>query len=166
MNNAAEKKFPAHIVTVDGVITNDRGEVLLVKHRHKEYWFVPGGQVEIGESLPAALEREIMEETGITVKVDRLICVTTNSATHEGYNGYGTVPTKVMNGFACTYVSGELTTSDETSEVTWVPLERWREYITLPYLVIRFEAFFEKNGVRYIDYVLRPEYKLKTMRTI
>lgn len=74
--------------------------------------------------------------------VNKLICVSSNTCTYQGYNGYGTVPTKVMFGFTCKYLSGELCTSDETSESLWVPKDKVLEYITVPNLIERFKAYF------------------------
>lgn len=50
-------------------------EILLVRHQkgEKTYWLLPGGGVEFGESVTAAAEREMREETGLTVEVDRPI---------------------------------------------------------------------------------------------
>lgn len=46
-------------------IFNPRGEVLIVKHRYENGWHLPGGGVEIGETIIAAAEREVKEETGL-----------------------------------------------------------------------------------------------------
>lgn len=148
------KQFPTHIVAVDGIIENDNNEILLVKHRHRGVWTVPGGQVEIGENLMDALIREIKEECGVNVVVNKLMCVSSNTCTYQGYNGYGTIPTKVMFGFTCKYVSGELCTSDETSETCWVSKDKILDYITVPNLVERFRAYLNFQGdVQYLEYV-------------
>jgi ADP-ribose pyrophosphatase YjhB (NUDIX family) len=156
------KHFPTHIVAVDGIIENERGEILLVKDRQKQIYTVPGGQVETGENLIDALEREVMEETGVHIKAVKMICVSSNTCTYRGYNGYGTIPTKVMFGFTCKYTYGELRTSDETSEVLWVKREDVLNYLTTPNLVERFKAFLRgNNGILYLEYVTKPEYALK-----
>ena len=161
------KHFPTHIVAVDGIIENDRGEILLVKNRDKQVYTVPGGQVEVGENLIDALKREVMEETGARIEVGRMICVSSNTGTYQGYNGYGTVPTKVMFGFVCKYIDGELCTSDETSETLWVKKEEVLNYITVPNLVERFKALLEENpGTLYLEYVTRPQYEMKLMTHI
>ena len=63
------------IVGVGGVIVND-GKVVLIKRRYeplKGQWSLPGGGVEIGETLEAAVARELMEETGLEVMVGPVI---------------------------------------------------------------------------------------------
>jgi 8-oxo-dGTP diphosphatase len=62
------KLFP--IVAVGAVVV-DKGKILLVKRANepsKGLWAIPGGKVEPGETLQAAAEREIAEETGLTIK--------------------------------------------------------------------------------------------------
>lgn len=159
------KEFPTHIVAVDGIIENDNGEILLVKNSYKNTYTTPGGQVEVGENLIDALKREISEETGAMVNVNKLICVSSNTGTHKGYNGYNIVPTKVMLGFTCTYIGGELHTSDENKETIWVPKDKVLEYIDSPNLIERFKAYFNsKDEIQYLEYVTKPDYELKLKR--
>ncbi len=54
------------------VVLDDAGRLLLIRRRNapgRGLWSVPGGRVEPGESLPAAVAREVREETGLTVRV-------------------------------------------------------------------------------------------------
>ena len=63
------------IVGVGGVIVED-GKVLLVRRKYeplKGHWSLPGGMVEIGEMLEAAVTRELLEETGLAVDVGPVI---------------------------------------------------------------------------------------------
>ena len=161
----AAKQFPTHIVAVDGVVANDRGEILLVRQRGSGAWTVPGGQVETGENLMEALQREIREESGAEVTVDKLICISSNTVSYPGYGGYAIVPTKLMLGFTCTYTGGALHDSDETAEARWVPRDTVLDYITTPPLVERFRAYLDYDGsVRYLSYATKPEYRLDADR--
>ena len=161
------KEFPTHIVAVDGIIENDKKEILLVKNRHHNQWTVPGGQVEVGENIIDALIREIKEESGIDAVVKQLVCVSSNTGTYQGHSGHGIAPTKVMFGFTCTYVGGELCESDETAEPCWVSKDCIFDFITAPMLIERFNAYLNFKGeVQYLEYLTRPEYNLKLKRFI
>ena len=111
--------FPTHIVTVGGIIENDEGKILMVKHPIRG-WEVPGGQVEVGETITDAFKREIKEETGIDIKVGNLTVVSSNIGIGIQYDGVSPIPTIVTFGFNGKAVSGELTTSEESLEVAWV----------------------------------------------
>jgi NADH pyrophosphatase NudC (nudix superfamily) len=58
-----------------GVIFNDKGEILLLKHRFwkKDSWGLPSGYLKRREKLEDGLKREIKEETGLTVQIDTLL---------------------------------------------------------------------------------------------
>ena len=66
------------IVGVSGVVTDERGRILLQRHRfwRPGSWGLPGGYAEHGETLEQALQREVREESGYEIEVDRLLRVT------------------------------------------------------------------------------------------
>lgn len=55
------------------IFSADQRQVLLIKREDFRIWTVPGGRVEAGESPEAAGQREVLEETGYTVAIDRLV---------------------------------------------------------------------------------------------
>ena len=64
-----------------GALVADDSTVLLVKRRHEPargLWSIPGGLIELGETAEAAARREVMEETGIDVQIERLFDVVDN----------------------------------------------------------------------------------------
>lgn len=111
-------ELPTHIVATGGLILNDKDEVLLVNHPMKG-WEFPGGIVELGETIPQALLREIKEESGVDVKIVNIVGIYSNTKKKKGYNGVKEIPTIVNVDFICQYVSGELATSIESIEVRW-----------------------------------------------
>lgn len=158
--------MPTHIVAAAGVVENDKGEILLVKTYHGG-WVFPGGQVEVGENIIDAVIREIKEESGINVIVKKLFAISSNTAINKGYNGVKEVPTKIMMDFICTYIDGNLCTSDENSESCWVKKDEVLDMITAPAIRERFQAYLDyDSNVQYLAYVTQPQFDLKVSRKI
>ena len=109
-----------HFVSVAGLVSNDNGEILLINSPRRG-WEYPGGMVEPGETFQDALIREIKEESGVDVEITGFIGLCKN------------VEKDVVNiDFSCRYLSGELTTSSESSEVMWVRKEDALDMVTFP----------------------------------
>ena len=73
----SERRYPSRpLVGVGAVIFSDDGRVVLVKRKHEPLagqWSLPGGMLELGESLEAGVAREMLEETGLHVEVGPVI---------------------------------------------------------------------------------------------
>ena len=109
-----------HFVSVAGLVTNDNGEVLLIKSPRRG-WEYPGGMVEPGETFQDALLREIKEESGIDVEIMGFIGLCKN------------IEIDVVNiDFACKAIGGQLTASAESSEVMWAKKEDALGMVTYP----------------------------------
>lgn len=161
------KQFPTHIVAVFGIVENDKEEILLLKHRDRNVWMFPGGQVEIGENLIDALLRETKEESNMEIVVNKLFCVSSNTSTYQGYNGYETIPTKVVMGFTCKYSGGEFCDSNEATESLWVSKDKVLDFLNVPDFIDKFKAYLNFTGdVQYLEYITKPEYNLKLERLI
>lgn len=107
----AQYKF---LVSVLGVITNERGQVLLLKHEYREEpWGIPGGWMEL-EKPEHGLEREINEETGLKVQIIGLARAI-----------YGNKPNRVDLVFRGTIVEGTFKPSSEISEICYCDIGNW-----------------------------------------
>lgn len=111
---------PTHLVSVAGLVTNSAGKILLVKSPWRG-WEYPGGLIEPGETFQEALHREIREEAGVEVEITGFVGICKN------------VERNIVNiDFTCRYISGELTTSEESTEVIWATPEEAMDLITFP----------------------------------
>lgn len=109
-----------HLVSVAALVTNENGEVLLVNSPWRG-WEYPGGLIEPGESFEAALKREVFEESGVEIEITGFVGICKN------------VERNIVNiDFTARYTGGELTTSEESTEVGWFTEEEAMEMITFP----------------------------------
>ena len=104
------------------VVTNGDGEILLIRRSDNGNWALPGGAMDLGESLPDAAVRETAEETGIDVEITGLVGIFTDPRHVIVYTSNGEVRQEFSVVFAARPVGGTLTTSAETPEVRWVPV--------------------------------------------
>lgn len=92
-----------------------RQKILLTRRTDNGRWCLPGGQMEAGESAAENCQREVWEETGLHVRVTRLIGVYTNPHRLLQYAD-GNSFHLVSLSFEAEIVDGELTLSNETTE--------------------------------------------------
>ena len=105
--------------SVSAVIWDGGGRVLLQQRADNGQWGLPGGSVEIGESVTDAIVREVREETGLSVRVGRLIGVYSDPAFQIIRYPDGRVWHYVNVCFECAVVDGQLSTSAETLAVAY-----------------------------------------------
>jgi 8-oxo-dGTP pyrophosphatase MutT (NUDIX family) len=65
-------------VSVAAVVTDESGRILVIQRRDNGEWQIPGGVLELEESIPAGVAREVEEETGLLVEPERLTGVYKN----------------------------------------------------------------------------------------
>jgi 8-oxo-dGTP pyrophosphatase MutT (NUDIX family) len=111
---------------VSAVICDEAGRVLLQQRTDNGCWGLPGGAIEFGESILEALQREVLEETGLTIAVERLIGVYSHPDHHQiiTYRD-GNVFHFVSSCFACRPTGGTLTLGEETAGLAWFTPPVW-----------------------------------------
>jgi len=76
-----KREYPKLPMVAVGGVVKKGNSIVLVKRTHepgKGFWSIPGGLVELGEPVKDAVKREVREETGLEVKIDKLIDVIDN----------------------------------------------------------------------------------------
>lgn len=113
------------IVYAGGCIFNEYGEVLLQKRADCNKWGFPGGAIELGETPEMAAIREVKEETGLDVDVNKLIGIYTDS---DVVCVNGDKVHSICIGYEMSIVGGELVCDkDETLELKFFSLDNMPE---------------------------------------
>jgi mutator protein MutT len=114
-----QREFPAHPLVGLGAIIIEGGRVVLVKRLHpplQNQWSIPGGLLEVGETLRAAVVREAREETGLIVETGELLGVfdriLRNPEQRVQYH-------YVLIDFLCRRVAGDLAAASDAAEARW-----------------------------------------------
>ncbi|GLY16331.1 NUDIX domain-containing protein [Kineosporia rhizophila] len=102
------------------LVTNDQGQVLLIRRSDNGNWALPGGGMDLGESIVACGVRETLEETGVTCQVTGLLGIFTDPKHLIEYTSNGEVRQEFSVVFTAAYISGRPTPSSESSQVRWV----------------------------------------------
>ncbi|MFB6341114.1 NUDIX domain-containing protein [Saccharicrinis sp. FJH62] len=111
--------------TVGAVIFNSDNKVLLCKsHKWNDKYVIPGGHIELGETMEQALKREILEETGLEIYDIQLVSLTEtvfNKVFHERKHF-------IFIDFICRTDSNHVVLNDEAEEYKWVDLNDIDKY--------------------------------------
>jgi len=117
-----QREYPDRPLVGVGAIIVDSGRVALIKRGHPPLlgeWSIPGGMLELGETLRQGAEREALEETGLVVRTSELLGVFDRVVPDEQQR---TVYHYVLIDFLCEKVSGDLHASGDAIEACWFTL--------------------------------------------
>lgn len=118
-----QRQYPKQPLVGVGAIIVDAGRVALVKRGHAPLlgeWSIPGGMLELGETVRQGAEREALEETGLVVRAIELLGVfdrvVLDDAKQCQYH-------YVLIDFLCERVSGDLHAAGDASDARWFTAE-------------------------------------------
>ncbi|WHM38192.1 NUDIX domain-containing protein [Streptomyces sp. BPTC-684] len=107
------------VVAASAVVADDQGRILLQRRRDNGLWALPGGAMDMGESLPGTAVREVKEETGLDVEITGLVGTYTDPRHIIAYSD-GEVRRQFAVVFTARVVGGKLAMSDESTELRYV----------------------------------------------
>jgi 8-oxo-dGTP pyrophosphatase MutT (NUDIX family) len=111
------------VPSVNVVVVNDAGDVLMIQRSDNDNWAVPGGAIDLGESMVQAAVRETSEESGIECRITGIVGIYTDPKHVLLYTSNGEARQEFSIVLTASVVGGRPTPSDESSEVVWVPRE-------------------------------------------
>jgi 8-oxo-dGTP diphosphatase len=124
------REFPSAPVVAIGAIIVDAGRVLLVRRGSeplKDQWSLPGGALELGESLAEGVVREVREETGLVVEPVELVELLDRIHRYGGRIRFH----YVIADYLCRVTGGTLKAATDAAEVRWVEPREWSSHSAL-----------------------------------
>jgi 8-oxo-dGTP diphosphatase len=114
-----QREYPSAPLVGVGAVVVEQGRILLVRRGReplKGHWTLPGGALEVGESLTAGVAREVLEETGLVVEPLQLIELVDRIHRDGDRVRYH----YVIADYLCRVVSGKLCAASDADAVRWV----------------------------------------------
>lgn len=131
---------PKHSVSVAGIVIDDQDRVLVIRRRDNDKWEPPGGVLELGETFHEGVRREVLEETGVSVSVQRLTGVYKNMA--RGI---------VALVFRCAPDNPAVERTAEAAEIMWMTRDEVAQVMVEAYAVRVVDAYGSGTCVRSHD---------------
>ena len=132
------------------IVCNSGGDILLLRRPDSGRWTIPTGGLKKNETLTHCAVRECREETGLEVEITGLVGLFSDPRHVIAYAD-GEVRQPVNACFAARRISGKLTTTDEATDVEWVPPERLDDYDIHPSIRRRIVHGLESRGIPHVD---------------
>lgn len=131
------------------VVVDDQRRIALVHRKDNGLWALPGGGMELGESIEECAVREVKEETGLDVEITGLVGVYTNPHHVMKYDD-GEVRQQFSLCFRSRLIGGELSYDDESTDIAWVEGGELAGLAMHPSMRLRIDHYFEGSSEPYL----------------
>ncbi|MFZ0131185.1 MAG: NUDIX hydrolase [Desulfobacterales bacterium] len=141
-------RYPGCPVVAVGAVVFDNGRVLLVRRGQPpsdDQWAIPGGKVRLGESLQAAAEREILEETGLVIRAGRPVHAF--DVIERDDRGRVRFHYLIVD-LDAAYAGGTIRAGDDAREVRWIGSDEIRHLRVSPETIDLLQRKFGFGGAR------------------
>ncbi len=144
-HDPAAPKANSLVPGASAIVVNDQGQVLMQRRTDNSRWALPGGVMDIGESIGETIVREVREETGLDVEPDYIVGVYSDPGHVFAYSD-GEVRQQFSICFACRILGGEIRTSDESTEVAFFAPEDVEQLDVHPSIRLRLKHYLEHRS--------------------
>jgi ADP-ribose pyrophosphatase YjhB (NUDIX family) len=149
-DNPEAPKATSLVPSVNVVVTNGDRDVLLIRRSDNQKWAVPGGAIDLGESMVQAAVRETLEETAVECAITGLVGIYTDPKHVIVYTSNGEVRQEFSILLTARAIGGEPTPGAESSEVRWVARESLGDYEMDRSMRLRIRHFLEGRAAPYL----------------
>ena len=148
--NNPNAPLPNSVVpSTTAVVTDSEGRIALVRRADNGLWALPGGGMELGESIEDCAIREVKEETGLDVRIVKLVGVYTNPHHVIEYSD-GEVRQQFSLCFATELLGGTFGHDDESTGIAWVQPEEIHGLHMHPSMRLRITHYLEDRDSPYL----------------
>jgi ADP-ribose pyrophosphatase YjhB (NUDIX family) len=144
-------KATSLVPSVNVVVVNDAGEILLIRRTDNDNWAVPGGAIDLGESVGQAAVRETREESGIECEITGIVGIYSDPKHVILYTSNGEVRQEFSIVLTARPLSGQPTPSSESREVRWMPESEVLDYTMDRSMRIRINDYLHRKESPVID---------------
>src|ERR1700722_1166927 len=116
------------VPSVNVVVVNEAGEILMIRRSDNDNWAVPGGAIDLGESVVQAAVRETLEESGIECAITGVVGIYSDPRHVILYTSNGEARQEFSIVLTAQPLAGQPTPSSESSEVRWVRASKILEF--------------------------------------
>lgn len=138
------------VPSVNVVVLNDQGEFLLIRRSDNDNWALPGGAMDLGESISQAALREVKEETGVDCEVTGIVGIYTDPKHVILYTSNGECRQEFSVVFTALAVGGSVRPSDESLEVRWVSVGQLEKYNMDRSMNLRLKHYANGRGLPHL----------------
>ena len=150
LNDPNAPKANSVVPSANVIVAGDDGRILFIRRTDNGNYSLPGGALDLGESIADTALRETEEETGIRCEITGLVGIYTNPHHVIEYTSNGEVRQEFSVVFTARPVGGTPATSSESSEVVWVPAAEVSHLTMHPTMQQRIGHYLDRRPSPYI----------------
>jgi ADP-ribose pyrophosphatase YjhB (NUDIX family) len=137
------------VPAASAAVSNENNEILMQRRADNDLWALPGGTMDLGESIGQTAVREVREETGLDVEINGIVGVYSDPRHIIEYSD-GEVRQQFNICFSARLLGGTLRASDESTEVAWITPQSLEELPIHDTTRLRLRHFLERRTSPYV----------------